>query len=287
VLRFAPPDKFGLCSASLCLTKFGLRGFFVVGRSNIVLRYAPPDKFGLWFDTHMYLAAIEEFFFKYRRQGTILSPQNWLIAERWEQMGIPINIVCKGIRETCRGFRFTHQEGVERIDLLTYCEPEILRLWKEYRRSLLGAPEDSGKGDHQDQEPMTAMLRKRLACIRQGLCDEARGEGPWGDLKAQALEVVGWTGELDRIEREIEATGEINIDTLEGMLSMLDQEYMQALLSLLPAEEKGSWLREVEAALAPYKNQMDQDSYSQTIKLGIESMVRNKTNARRISLYAT
>ena len=94
----------------------------------------------------MYLAKIEEFFFKYRRQGIILSPQNWLIAERWEQMGIPIHIVCKGIKNTCRKFRSTHTEGEERIDMLTYCEPEILRLWKDFRKNLLGDPKTHKKG---------------------------------------------------------------------------------------------------------------------------------------------
>jgi len=35
VLRFAPPDK------------FGLRGLSVAAKGSIVLRFAPPDKFGL------------------------------------------------------------------------------------------------------------------------------------------------------------------------------------------------------------------------------------------------
>lgn len=235
----------------------------------------------------MYLARIEEYFFKYRRQGTVLSPRNWVIAERWEQMGIPVHIVCKGIRKTCRGFRATHQEGEERIDLLTYCEPEILRLWKEYRRSLLGAPEDGRKGEHHEEEPMAALLRTRLDCIRQGLCDEARAEGQWGELKARALQAARWSGELDRIEQEIEAPENINIDSIEGRLSILDQGYIKALLSLLPSELKESWLREVEAELAPYRQQMDRDTYRETLELGMESLVRNKVNARRISLYAT
>lgn len=134
---------------------------------------------------------------------------------------------------------------------------------------------------------MAALLRTRLDCIRQGLCDEARAEGQWGELKARALQAARWSGELDRIEQEIEAPENINIDSIEGRLSILDQGYIKALLSLLPSELKESWLREVEAELAPYRQQMDRDTYRETLELGMESLVRNKVNARRISLYAT
>jgi hypothetical protein len=238
----------------------------------------------------MYLAKIEEYFFKYRRHGTILSPQNWLIAERWEQMGIPIHIVGKGIKEACRKFRSTHQEGEERIDMLTYCEPEILRLWKDYKKALIGSPENGTKGlssMDNGQKPISEMIRKRIESIRKDLCAEAKESGSCGDIKVKALAGIDWSSELDAIDRENCKGDSIDIDAVERRLSVLDRAFMDALLQLLSKEKKADWTMEIEDRLSAYKNQMDEDSYRETIEMGIESLLRERLNVRRISLYVT
>ncbi len=238
----------------------------------------------------MYLAKIEEYFFKYRRQGTILSPQNWLIAERWEQMGIPIHIVCKGIKETCRKFRSTHQEGEERIDMLTYCEPKILKLWKDHKKALLGSPNRDGKngtGVGAEQQPLADVVRKRLKYIRKDLSSAATGSGPGGDLKAEALAKLDWTNELDIIENEHCKDDHVDIEAIESRLANFDKAYLSALFRLLSKQQKAEWTDEVEEELSSYKKQMDEESYRETLELGIESLLRERFNMRRISLYAT
>jgi len=227
----------------------------------------------------MYLEKIEEYFFKYRRHGTILSPQNWLIAERWEQMGIPINIVCKGIKEACRKFRSTHQEGEERIDMLTYCEPEILRLWKDYKKALLGSPADGPKGlsaVNDEQQKVSEMIRTRLESIRQNLCEEAKESGSRGDLKLKALAGIDWSSELDAIDRENCEGDSIDIDAVEKRLSALDRAFVDALLQLLSKEKKADWTREIEERLSAYKNQMDENSYRETVEMGMEGLLRER-----------
>jgi hypothetical protein len=238
----------------------------------------------------MYLAKIEEYFFKYRRQGTILSPQNWLIAERWEQMGIPIHIVCKGIKKTCRKFRSTHLEGEERIDMLTYCEPEILRLWKDYRKNLLGDPKTHKKDrTHFDseQQSFSDIIQNRLECIKEDLSNEASESGPWGKLKAIALARINWSSEMSNIEKEYCQEGRFDIESIERRLSDLDEAYLNTLYQLISNEQKTDLTKEIEDELYPYKKQMDEDAYKKTLELGIKGLLRERLNVRRISLYAS
>jgi hypothetical protein len=238
----------------------------------------------------MYLAKIEEYFFKYRRQGTILSPQNWLIAERWEQMGIPIHIVCKGIKKSCREFRSTHKEGEERIDMLTYCEPEIFKLWKDYRKNLLGVSKHDKKNEmplNNEQQALIDMIRIRLENIRQDLQNETQGAEPWGNLKAMALAQLHWADALDMIEKEFCKEDDIDIDAIEKRLSDFEKDYLQALFRLLSEDQRSDWTKEIEEELSSYKEQMEKDCYEQTIELGIESLMRERLSVRRISLYAT
>lgn len=238
----------------------------------------------------MYLAKIEEFFFKYRRQGIILSPQNWLIAERWEQMGIPIHIVCKGIKNTCRKFRSTHLEGEERIDMLTYCEPEILKLWKDYRKNFIGRPNakrEDETGVKTAQHSLSDTIRNRLESIKQDLRYEAVRSGVWGDLKAKALAQIDWSNEMNIIEKEYCQNDQIDIESLERKLSDLDKTYLNTIFQFLSKEQKVDLTKEVEEELSSYKKQMDKDSFKQTLELGIKSLLRKRLKVRRISLYAT
>ncbi|MGA1839466.1 MAG: hypothetical protein ACMUIU_02485 [bacterium] len=238
----------------------------------------------------MYLAKIEEYFFKYRRQGTILSPQNWLIAERWEQMGIPINIVCKGIKNTCRKFRSTHKEGEERIDMLTYCEPEILRLWKDYRKNLLGDPKAHKKGKTDsdfEQQSFSNIIQNRLEYIKDDLMNEVSESDPWGNLKAVALAGINWASEIENIEKEFCHEEHLDIELIEKRLSDLDDAYLNNLLRIIPNEQKSDLSKEIEEELSPYKKQMDKDAFEQTLELGIKGLLRERLNVRRISLYAS
>ena len=173
----------------------------------------------------MYLAKIEEYFSRYRRQGIILSPKNWLIAERWERMGIPIDIVCKGIKETCRRFRSTHREGEERIDILSYCEPEIMRLWKDKKKALLGAPmeenEDKGRPEVID------ILRGRIRGIREDLTTFGDEADVWTGIRARAFSELNLPERLDLIEEEYCTGSEVVIEEIESQLRTLDKELMK------------------------------------------------------------
>ena len=234
----------------------------------------------------MYLSKIEEYFSRYGRHGTILSPQNWLIAERWEKMGIPINIVCKGIKKTCRQFRSAHKTGQDKICLLTYCEPEILRLWKDYRKALLGAPDDN-KEDKVDQPRLPDIIRKRLETIRNELRDGENGTGPWGAIKSKALARIDWSNELDLMEKEYCDREKADIEVVEKGLKKLDKAYLDSIFPLLSKKIRSELNREIEEELFPYKDQMESGIYKETFEIGVESLLRERLNLGRISLYAT
>jgi hypothetical protein len=236
-----------------------------------------------------YLAQIEEYFFKYRRQGGALSPKNWLIAERWEQMGIPVHIVCKGIKKTCRGFRSAHKEGEERIDILTYCEPEIFRLWKEHKRALLGAPRAEGgdvEPDASKGDQVKGILLKRLKGIMDDLITLTT-EDKESAINSRALFIIDWLPALDLIEGECRKDEKIDIDSVEKRLLVLDKAYIDTIFGLLSEEQKEELTHDAEEELLPYKEQMDSESYQETLDLSIQSVMRARFNVRRISLYAT
>ncbi len=209
-------------------------------------------------------------------------------------MGIPIHIICKGIKKTCRQFRSTHQEGDERIDILTYCEPEILRLWKEYRRALLGSPESDSRPDSSEgsekreaEDKLHGVVLKRLSLIREDMGNFTVDNDPYKEIKSEALLKLEWSKELDLIEEENCKEGGLDIDLIEDRLNRLDNAYINNLFQLLPKELIDEIRKEAEEELASYKEQMEKESYIQTLELSTISLFRERLNLRRISLYST
>lgn len=239
----------------------------------------------------MYLPKIEECFFKNRRQGTILSPQNWLVAEKWENMGIPIHIVCKGIEKACKKFRSTHKEGYERIDILIYCEPEILRLWKEFKRVNLGAHETKIKNDKNKSDnclQLKSVLIKRIKLIREFITGMLENRNNYIDLINMALSKINWSNELDSIEKEeINKDDNPDIDIIERRLNQLDNAFIKELLSVIPDMLKDELYQTTNNELSAYKKQMNKEVYDQTFELARENKLREIMKLRKISLYST
>jgi len=138
-----------------------------------------------------------------------------------------------------------------------------------------------------EKRSLLDIIRNRLASIKQDLCNDAARSGFWGDLKARALGQIDWSQEMSIIEKDYCQDDHINIESIERKLSDLDKAYLNTLLQLLSNEQRALWISEVEEVLSPYKNQMDQDSFQQTLELGVKSLLRERLKVRRISLYAT
>ncbi len=174
--------------------------------------------------------------------------------------------------------------------MLTYCEPEILRLWKDYRKNLLGDPKTHKKGrTHYDseQQSFSDIIQNRLEYIKEDLSNEASESGPWGNLKAIALARINWSSEMNNIEKKYCQEENVNIESIEKRLSDLDDAYLNTLLQLISNEQKTDLTKEIEEELFPYKKQMDKDAFKQTLELGIKGLLRERLNVRRISLYAS
>jgi len=80
-----------------------------------------------------YKDRVREYFSHKKGDVLILSPTNWMVVEKWENMGIPLHIVIQGIDKTFENLRSGGLQQ-KRVNYLGYCEPEILNLWKEYRK---------------------------------------------------------------------------------------------------------------------------------------------------------
>lgn len=92
-----------------------------------------------------YKDRVREYFSHKKGDGLILSPTNWIVVEKWENMGIPLHVVIQGIDKTFENLRSGGLQQ-KRVNYLGYCEPEILNLWKEYRKKNYTGAGHAGAG---------------------------------------------------------------------------------------------------------------------------------------------
>lgn len=144
----------------------------------------------------LYLSEIEEIFSKVRGVGLILSPLNWIIVERWEEMGIPLSVVSKGIKKSCKRLRVKER----RVDVLTYCEPGILELWKEHKKKLVGAPGE--KKEREQYEKTYNLIIKKISSIRKEFDIESMRRAQSSEIIISALSRTECGEFLKQIEKK-------------------------------------------------------------------------------------
>ncbi len=62
----------------------------------------------------------------------MLSPNDWRLLEGWQQQGIPLRVVLRGINQAFDRFGASGPRA-DRINSLRYCEQEVHAAWEDHR----------------------------------------------------------------------------------------------------------------------------------------------------------
>ena len=150
-----------------------------------------------------YFERVEEHFGRRRGGPMVLSPKDWQLIRKWQEEGIPLPVVLRGINQAFDRFAASSPRP-DRINSLGYCAQEVEGAWEEHRvagtRSAVAddnQPGLPGAGRHlrataarclhaADAEG-TAPLRDRLRDAAQRL-DGLAAEADGGGLDARTLD---------------------------------------------------------------------------------------------------
>jgi len=123
-----------------------------------------------------YKERVREYFSHKKGEGLILSPANWLVIDKWEKMGIPLHVVIQGIDKTFENLR-SRGLSQKKVHLLSYCEPEIMNIWrsrqkKDYEGSChdgSGTQYEGGWTESRKVQPSFDFAAKEQAKLREYL----------------------------------------------------------------------------------------------------------------------
>lgn len=216
-------------------------------------------------DDEDYYADVESYFVGRRGSPLFITPSEWDLVWRWEQLGIPLAVVREGIDRV-----FERPRTLSRPRRLGYCRQTVEAAFRRHREASLG-----GRAGGEIEEGAGA--RSHLAAISARLRDLAAEWSEKGREYARFLEQAA------EAVRSLEGEGEGEV---ERELSTLDKALFAESESVATDRDREEMRREAELSLESYRERMPEKVYRAALESGYRRRLRRKLGLPTLSLYA-
>lgn len=217
-----------------------------------------------------YFSEIEETFVRRRGKHLFLSPLDWVLMETWQERGIPLHIVIRGIESVFDVFD-RQPPGTRTIKSLFYCREEIESQFTEWSRSMAGkGSEDAPPAD--ETFPVDAVKAHIESSVEQLKSVQA------ANIKEEVDRSVT---RLEELLTNLSSNGEIVDSTLADIEKLL----LHSILTNWDREHLKAIEKEMRSQLREYKADMDEAAYKQTYDLLLSKRLREEAGVPRLGLY--
>lgn len=216
-----------------------------------------------------YYTEIEEAFVRRRAKNLLLSPIDWAMIESWQDRGIPLHVVLRGIEAVFDNFEKNPRPRT--IKSLLFCREEVEAQFQEWSASRVGAGDaasekTSASYSREDIEQHIRDLVSKLRAVNGGLLAE--------DFERACVRLESLLPELtDDLELVDKSLGDIE--------HFLDQ----ALLTKTDKVRRSFFEKQATADLREYKSSMEKEVYQQTLRTMLLKRLREVEGVPRLSLF--
>jgi hypothetical protein len=209
-----------------------------------------------------YFTAIETEFIRRRGSPFLLSPKDFALVRRWQQLGIPIADVRLGIAEAFD--RRIERRSLSKINSLAYCEGAVLEAWERNASARVG----KGSPAHEERDISSDIVR-----IADTLAGTAKARPDAADAIARA----------ERSVRKLGVSGG-SAEQIERSLSRIEKKLLKEISASLPERELRSIEDEADHRLAGDRETMEPGAFEKTRKILIRRKLRAELGLARLSL---
>jgi hypothetical protein len=215
-------------------------------------------------DYFNFFTEIEEHF--QRARGTslfLLSPLDWALIEGWQQAGIPLEAVLKGIDDA---FEKWHSRKIKRrsVNSLAYCTQAVM---EAAQRAPVPPRGQSGAAPFASEE-LHAHLRNAAAAYSQ------RPEPPLQEVAIVLSELAADAANL--LQR---------LEDLECRLTALEDKAVAVLRSAQNDEDLYRTRQALDQELKPYRDKMTADQLSMLERRYLDNALLEYAKLPRLSLF--
>lgn len=192
------------------------------------------------------------------------------MIEGWQERGVPLHIVLRGIESVFDVF--DRNPGPRTIKGLLYCREEVEAQYQEWLSAQIGRSEEQTSAvagqsfSHTEIEShiQSAIEKLRASKVKRLKEDFERAASRLEELKRSLTD---------------------DIETVDKSLTDIEHFLDHAILTNSDKKHLRQWEREATAQLRPYKSDMDSDAYGQTFRLMLLKRIREEQGIPRLGLF--
>jgi len=229
-----------------------------------------------------YFTEIEERWQQCRGTVTLLSPLDWALIESFQESGIPLEVVLRGI-DAAFAKQAKRANKVQKVNSLSYCAQAIIGEFERFQESSVGKHEPAGAASTRDQnerENLVQMMERTAAQLVQ-VSVGIRREGL--SVADEFFEAIAET--LQSLKQEVIAATHLDFEQLEMRLSMLEEKILATLFAALNDEVLLSLRTEVNQELNRHRRGLKAEHLAMLERKMMSKKLLERFAVPRLSLF--
>jgi hypothetical protein len=226
-----------------------------------------------------YFTEIEERFQQRRGSLLMLSTLDWALIETWQEAGVPLEAVLRGIDEAFDKYdaKALRAKGKARkVNGLAWCAQSVMEAAEQVREAAIGAAPV-------DRTPVESGFEaERVARYLEGNAAKFEAVELAAPADGVAREVAGRLRELAAGMRA-EPAG--SLEDLDRTLSVLEEKMFAGLLTSAAEVEIVTLREQADRELAPYKGKMQAVQIKQVQQQFLQKRLLEAHKLPRLSLF--
>jgi hypothetical protein len=236
-----------------------------------------------------YFTEIEEHFVRRRGKHLLISPMDWALIASWRDAGIPLQVALRGIDIAMDGFYAKKRRGSSKVNSLCYCHDSVMEEYAAHLESHVGesstgteaSAEDREGGTEDTSEPETAAILSFLSTRMSEIKALSQKQYPGSTL--DGIERV--LERMDEVVHNLETSSQVDSETLERDLKIIDDLLIEALQSAVSAEQNLAWEKEAKKDLKVYKKRLPKDTYEKIRANFMRDKIRREFGVGELTLF--
>jgi hypothetical protein len=233
------------------------------------------------FNYFNYYTEIEEHFWRKRGAHLLVSPLDWAILETWQQAGIPLTAVLKGIDRAFESYARSRRGAGKPLKSLAYTVEAVLEAAEQEKEIAAGKGPEVPRANRTDTFAASE-LSAYFVRNRERLSKAAAASDSQPDLGARLAEA---SDKLAAIQPLLDMPGTLDLEDIERQLTVIEEKLTAAMRASAPDDALVGIRRDLDRQLAPYRGKMNAAQLGQLEQKYIDKRLWEHYRLPRLSLY--
>ena len=226
-----------------------------------------------------YFTEIEERFQQRRGAILLLSTLDWALIETWQEAGIPLEAVLRGIDSAFDKYESRQKRGrMRRINGLAWCAQAVMQAAEELREASAGTAPSAAAGGETgfEHERVALHLETAANALESSTIAHEACVATADRLRELAAEARG---------AQSSTTAAHEMEAFERVLTVLEEKLFAALTAAAPEELLVALKEHAARELAPYRSRMGAVQLRQVEHQFVQKQLLVRYNLPRLSLF--